>query len=527
MQGKKTFSPKMLYQVHLDNLVAKDNFYRKLSEGIDLHFLYDETKDYYGTEGQESIDPVVFFKICLVGYFNNINSDRKLIEHCSNCLDVRLFLLYDIDEELPWHSTISRTRGLYGEEVFLSLFKKVLSLCVDKGMVRGKRQAIDSAYVKANASMDSLAEKEVIEKDAEQYADELNEGSEYQVTKETKKWVEQHHKWKAEEYKDMPGNFNSKKEDEFGNLIRPKFVSNHTHFSTTDHDARVSVKPGKARQLNYLAQVAVDDSHHVITAALGMHADKRDSQCLPTILDQAIENLREQEIEIEQIAADTGYSSGTALKHCEKKNIDAYIPNFGQYKNSREGFIYNKEQDQYECTRGNKAILPLKRTAAGSKGYMMKTYRSSETVCKNCPLRKECIGARTNFKKIDDSIDKPYYDKMHEKMQTAYAKTMSKIRSKTVEPVLGTLINHRSMKRVNSRGIAQANKHIIMAALTYNLKKYINFISKKTVTKAQALQQELNALFFLIIMLLYKDIISKTCSLNIYIKNYQCKNDFA
>jgi hypothetical protein len=76
-------------------------------------------------------------------------------------------------------------------------------------------------------------------------------------------------------------------------------------------------------------------------------------------------------------------------------------------------------------------------------------------------------------------------------------------------------------------GIAQANKHIIMAALTYNLKKYINFISKKTVTKAQALQQELNALFFLIIMLLYKDIISKICSLNIYIKNYQCKNDFA
>src|SRR5450759_4295155 len=74
MQGKKTFSPKMLYQVHLDNLVAKDNFYRKLSEGIDLHFLYDETKDYYGTEGQESIDPVVFFKICMVGYLNKINS---------------------------------------------------------------------------------------------------------------------------------------------------------------------------------------------------------------------------------------------------------------------------------------------------------------------------------------------------------------------------------------------------------------------------------------------------------------------
>ena len=77
---------------------------------------------------------IVFFKICLVGYLNNINSDRKLIEYCGNCLDVRLFIRYDIDEPLPWHSTISRTRQLYGDEVFLELFRKVLSLCVENGI---------------------------------------------------------------------------------------------------------------------------------------------------------------------------------------------------------------------------------------------------------------------------------------------------------------------------------------------------------------------------------------------------------
>jgi len=164
MQGRKDFTPKILYQVHLDSLVPHDNFYRKLDATLDFYFLYKDTEKYYGYEGQESIDPVVFFKICLVGYLNNINSDRKLIEYCGNCLDTRLYLKYDIDEQLPWHSTISRTRQLYGEEVFLSLFKKVLRLCVSKGMVRGKRQAIDSAFIKANASMDSLAEKEIIQK---------------------------------------------------------------------------------------------------------------------------------------------------------------------------------------------------------------------------------------------------------------------------------------------------------------------------------------------------------------------------
>jgi transposase len=209
MQGRKSLMPKMMYQVHLGDIVPQDNFYRKLDMALDLHFLYKETAAYYGYEGQESIDPVVFFKICLVGYLNNINSDRRLISYCSNCLDVRLYIQYDIDEELPWHSTISRTRQLYGEEVFLALFQKVLSLCVQKGMVRGKRQAIDSAFIKANASMDSLLEKEVVA-DGALYAQELNEGSEYQistqnqtVTADRKKWVDQHHKWKEEEYKNQ------------------------------------------------------------------------------------------------------------------------------------------------------------------------------------------------------------------------------------------------------------------------------------------------------------------------------------
>ncbi|HNU59789.1 MAG TPA: transposase [Aquaticitalea sp.] len=58
------------------------------------------------------MEPVVFFKMLLVGYLNNINNDRALLRHCSNCLDVRLFLSNDLDEDLPWHSTIPGMRPL-------------------------------------------------------------------------------------------------------------------------------------------------------------------------------------------------------------------------------------------------------------------------------------------------------------------------------------------------------------------------------------------------------------------------------
>ena len=167
------------------------------------------------------------------------------------------------------------------------------------------------------------------------------------------------------------------------------------------------------------------------------------------------------------------------------------FPNFGQYKSEREGFMFHKEENYYQCTKpeSNQAKLLFKGEKTDSKGYTKRTYRSSETDCKNCPLREPCCGRTTKFKKLDDSIHKEHYDRMHQKLtQNAnYAKKMVRVRSKTVEPVIGTLVNFTNMKRVNTRGIKNANKHVLMASLTYNLKKYLRFTIKKPSVLAQVL----------------------------------------
>jgi len=294
-----------------------------------------------------------------------------------------------------------------------------------------------------------------------------------------KRRVEQHHEWKKEAYKGQPGHSKgTEKEEENdgrdanGNLIRGKYLSNHTHYSPTDPDARISVKPGKARQLNYHAQLAVDDGSHVITNALAAHADLRDSQVLPTLIDGTDANLRQHGLVMQEVSADTGYSSGDALRHCQQKGITPYIPNFGQYKHGREGFIYNEQENRYECQRGKRAILPYKRMTVGSDGHKMHVYRSSSLVCRDCPLRAECIG-KSDFKAITHSVDKELYDQMHDRLQTPQAKAVMKRRSSTVEPVLGTLVNFMGMKRINARGIDAANKHVLMASIAYNLKKYL------------------------------------------------------
>lgn len=484
MQGKKDYNEKLFLSFQLSQRVPEDNFYRRLKSILDLRFISQQTRTYYGTEGQQSIDPEVFFKLMLVGYLENLGSDRKIIEHASMRLDILFFIGYDIDEPLPWHSTLSRTRKLYGEDIFLSLFRKVLALCVSKGMVSGKRQAIDSAFIKANASVGSLLEKEVIA-DAGTYIEELNENDEERhiVSEQRKKMVEQHHAWKKKAYRGMPGHRAKEKPetDQEDNRYRPRYLSNHTHYSPTDPDARISTKPGKPRQLNYTGQISVDTKSHIICGAMADFSDKRDSQSLPAILCNTIDNLKAHDIKVSEVLADTGYSSGGALKTLEFHRIKGFIPNFGQYKPTREGFTFDPQNDRYICSQG--AFISYKKTYADAKGNIKKHYRASSLDCKKCPLRSTCIG-KSFEKTIEDAIDKPYYDRMHERMQTGKAKIMRKLRQSTVEPVLGTLVNFLNMKRINARGINQANKHVLMAALAYNLKKYMNHSIKARNIKA-------------------------------------------
>ena len=201
---------------------------------------------------------------------------------------------------------------------------------------------MDSVHVKANASMDSLVEKEIIE-DAAAYASSLKEdednsdntsnhdpdeaSSPNTVSARKHQEVQWHHGWKAKAYKGMPGGSGrDNKMDENGNPIRPKFVSNHTHYSTTDGDARVAVKPGKPRQLNYLGQVSVDTASHLITHIQADYADRKDSQCLPSLLGNTLNNLKAEGLIVEEVLADAGYSSGEALKALEANNITGFIP---------------------------------------------------------------------------------------------------------------------------------------------------------------------------------------------------------
>ena len=379
MQGKKQLQPKMLYTITLEQLVPQENFYRRLKKAIVMDWLYAATTKYYGSEGQESIDPVVFFKICLIGYINNISSDRKLIEFCADSLGIRLFLGYDIDESLPWHSTISRTRQLYGEEVFKQLFEQVFEKCMESGMIAGHTQALDGAFLKANASKDSLEIKQVNQSVDEYLLENIKantsprrpakinraveeqqhmDGDDEDQTRQLKE-LDTRYQRQEKHYEEMPGS------------DRGKYLSNKTHYSPTDPDARIAVKPGKPRELYYNGQIAVDTAHHVITHAQSFTADGKDCRDLITITTQLQARLKLHGMQVEKLLADAAYSSGENYQYLEEQNITAFIPLLGGALSGSEGFIYDEDNDWYICPN-NKLLKGKSEAVDDGRGHLVK-----------------------------------------------------------------------------------------------------------------------------------------------------------
>jgi hypothetical protein len=157
----------------------------------------------------------------------------------------------------------------------------------------------------------------------------------------------------------------------------------------------------------------------------------KDSSSLPQVIKQTKENLEENGLTLEEVLADAGYSSGSALANLKLNNITGYIPNFGLYKPDRPSFIKNKELNQYECQRGNKAIIVYKGERKRKDGNE-NVYRSSERVRDTCIFREACCGKNTRFKKITETVDKYLYDEMHERLKSTHAKRMKIQRSSTV-----------------------------------------------------------------------------------------------
>src|SRR5215216_5858653 len=177
MMGIKERNFRPLPNLSLEELVPQDNFYRHLEKTLDLSFVRELVNDCYAAGGRPSVDPVVFFKLQIVLFFEGLRSERQLMTVVADRLSIRWYLGYDLTEPLPDHSSLTRIRDRYGLETFRRFFEELVEMCAEAGLVWGEELYFDATKIDANASLESIVPRFSVEQHLHDLFEEDEEGS--------------------------------------------------------------------------------------------------------------------------------------------------------------------------------------------------------------------------------------------------------------------------------------------------------------------------------------------------------------
>lgn len=145
-------------------VTAANDFYAKLDEALKAFSFGDEVRrlaePFYCTDpsrgGRPGIDPEVYFKMLMVGFFENVTSERGIAARCADSLSIRQFLHYELTESTPDHSSLSVIRQRFSSGLYREVFGLVLQAMKKHKLLKGKRLGIDTSVLEANAAMRSL-----------------------------------------------------------------------------------------------------------------------------------------------------------------------------------------------------------------------------------------------------------------------------------------------------------------------------------------------------------------------------------
>jgi transposase len=162
MMGRKALAGKLFYQVSLEELVPDGHLLRRVAAAVDFGVARRLTARFYSHTGQPSVDPVVLFKLALLGHLYGLPSKRRLVDDIRVNLAYRGFIGYDLDGAIPDHSVLSKARRRFGPTVYEAFFTDVVRPCERAGLIRGDRLFLDSTLVAAHADLGRVGSRELI-----------------------------------------------------------------------------------------------------------------------------------------------------------------------------------------------------------------------------------------------------------------------------------------------------------------------------------------------------------------------------
>ena len=343
---------------NLEKRVRKNHILRRVLEKIDFHFIYDEVKDTYGVNGNVSVPPPVILKMMLLFFLYNVRSERELMITIPERLDWLWFLGYDLDDEIPNHSVLSKARARWGVAAFKRFFEIIVWQCVEAGLVDAKKLFVDASLIDADASNNSVVD-----------------------TKGLQRYLNKSYKRLEKRLDDLD--------------IQKSTPANAQYVSTTDPDASVT-RYGKGKsKLRYKTHRAVDEEHEIITATKVSPGSVDEGDLLEKMIESHQHNTQKH---LGTVVADSKYGKIENFLQCSDLGIKAHMPSIeethrgsGRRKGifPKEAFTYDRDTDTFIC--------PVGQTLKRGKLYKKRKhyeYKASAKTCAQCHLKDQCTRSK-------------------------------------------------------------------------------------------------------------------------------------
>ncbi len=495
MMGTKvrTFAPRI--NVSLEELVPHDHLYRYLDQQLDLSFVRGLVEQDYAQAGRPSIDPIVFFKLHLVMFFEGIRSERQLMRQDADRLSVRWYVGYDLGEPLPDHSTLSKIRTRYGLDVFRRFFDAIVEQCQQAKLVWGKELYLDSTQVNANADLDSLTPRFAVEARAaiQQHLSALfaQETPEPESREEAGKEAAASEPLPESTASQPPTPLpvvlsEAEREDlSAANTARHDWIAEEgrqqrevhglyqrtadLRISTTDADATPMRLKGGGTHLGYHVHYVVDGGKaRIILQALVTPSEVMDNQPMRDLI---FRTRFRWKLRPRQMTGDTKYGTIENIKALEDAGIRAYVPLPDWEERyevwSASHFRYEPQADQYRCPQGQ---ILQRVGVVNPDGRQLS--RAPASICNDCPVKVQCTTSNQG-RRVYRHVGEEYLERVRTYQQTlAYQKALRK-RKVWVEPLFAEAKDWHGMRRFRLRRLWRVNCEAQMIASGQNLKRLL------------------------------------------------------
>jgi transposase len=435
--------------VTIDSLVPQNHLLRKVERTVDFRFIRDRVKHLYCEDnGRPALDPVVLFKLLLLGYLYGVRSERQLMREVEVNVAYRWFLGLKLRDKVPDASTLSqnRRRRFAESTVYQEIFDEIVLLAMNKGLASGTVLYTDSTHLKANANKNKYDLASVQVKPQE-YLAALDQAIGEDRAAHGKKPLKEQPEAEPE--------------------------TKQIKVSRTDKDSGYMVRDGKPKGFFYLDHRTVDGRHAIITDTHVTPANVHDSVPYLGRLDRQRERFN---FNVRAVGVDAGYAAAAITQGLEERSIYGVIGY--RTPTHRDGYFYKREYrydeklDVYICPNGQ--LLNYRTT--NREGY--RQYHSDPDKCRNCPVRQKCTQSANATKVVTRHVWEASRERIDQHRLDRVGKRIYKRRKETVERSFADAKQLHGHRYARMRGLSKVQQQCLLAATAQNIKKIALLLSR-------------------------------------------------